>query len=557
MLHKIKIIAPVLSIVIVGGFILHARYISLQPQLLIAPQKNEVSSDAQAGDTEQAVVHAAQKSNSTRGTPPAPPSTIASNIQHNAPKQAAIAQTITEEYVYRPLKVANDPGFGSAWSLSAMRAPAAWDITTGVSTVVAVIDTGFSLNHEDLANSWYENSGETGTTQLGDYCWTGTPINRSTNNCDDDQNGYVDDWRGWNFVMGDNNPMAGRENPAGDGVSHGTETAGLVGAEGDNGIGVATLNWSAKIIPLQALSDDGPGYTSDIAAAIYYAVDSGADVINMSLGGADYDPALKLATDYAYANDVVVVAAAGNCGTGTEDGCAGLGAGFIGYPAKNPHVISVGATDSTNTRASFSSYGPALDVVAPGAGAINTPTWVESDPDVYYTGAIYGTSYASPYVASLASLIKAVRPASTADDITSIILGTAQKVSAMGSNFYVNQYGHGLVDAQQALIVAQNLNSISDAPTLDQAGSSKSEHSFATNSSLASGCTTVVSNTYCSVWMQQAGTGYDRYLPYRLTGTTPSVTSWSWPTNSLSPGSWTLRALQGELSSPAYYLSSK
>lgn len=553
MLRKIIPIGPALALLVVGGLIVVNRYNTLQPQLLITP-------DTPSSPTSEAPYVAATQSSQESRTKESTGNTNPDDTKRTAseaPSQSQIAETITREYTYHPLRTANDPGYSSAWSLTAMNAPTAWDITTGTSAVVAVIDTGFSLNHEDLVDSWYQNTGEVGTTQIGDTCWTGSPSDKSTNNCDDDSNGYVDDWRGWNFVLLDNNPMAGRSNPLGDGVSHGTETAGLVGAGGNNSTGIATLNWSAKIMPLQALSDDGPGYTSDIAAAIYYAVDNGADVINMSLGGADYDPALKIATDYAFEHDVVVVAAAGNCGTGTENGCQGLGAGFIGYPAKNPHVISVGATDSSNLRASFSSYGPALDVVAPGSGAINTPTWVQSDPNIYYTGAVYGTSYAAPYVASLASLIKAVRPSSSADDITSIILGTAQKIPAMNGSFYANQYGHGLIDARQALLVAQNLNTAATAPTLGQAGSSRSERSLTGTSASGSNCTTTQADMFCTVWMQQAGTGYDRYLSYAKTSVGTHMTSWSWPTNTLTAGEWSLKALQGELSSSEYILSSK
>lgn len=471
-------------------------------------------------------------------------------------KQTAIRQTTPQEHVYYPLMSANDPGYASDWAIQAVDAPAAWNISTGNGqTVVAVIDTGFALNHDDLKNNWYNNPGETGVTKLGDRCWTGTPQDKSSNNCDDDNNGYVDDWRGWNFSLGDNNPMAGRTNPSGAGVSHGTETAGLVGAAGNNSIGIATINWNTKIMPLQALSDDGPGYTSDIAAAVYYAVDNGADVISMSLGGSTFDPVLKAATDYAYAHNVVVVAAAGNCGTGTESGCTGLPAGAMLYPALNNHVIAVGATDSNNQRASFSSYGPGLDISAPGSGTINSPTWTPGNATSLYASSLYGTSFAAPQVASLASLIKSIRPNSSVDDINALILATASKPTSMGSTVYSESYGHGIIDAFKALAVAQSLNGNSTTPTLLQTGNAVSEHSYALSDTLSSGCK-VTLNTYCTVWMHDNVTGFDRYLPYTSSGAS-GQSSWSWGAGIIPVGDWDLKAVQGDYKSSDYSLSLK
>lgn len=487
----------------------------------------------------------------TQSAPERPTVTI------TAPKLAAIREEITEEKTYYPLLVPNDPGYTGSWAPQRMNAPAAWDISTGSSdTVVAVLDSGYALNHEDLSSSWYVNPNESGTTTEGDPCWTGAAQDRSTNACDDDANGYVDDWRGWNFSLADNNPLAGRENPNGAAVSHGTHVAGLVGAGGNNATGITTLSWNTKVMPLQVLSDDGPGYTSDVVAAIRYAVDNGADVINMSLGSNEADAPLRAATDYAYANGVVVVAAAGNCGTGTEEGCSGYPAGYIGYPARNPHVISVGATTSSDQRASFSSYGDALDVVAPGSGLIYAPVWTAENGTSLYTSSLYGTSFSSPLVASLAALIKSVRPATSVDDITALIAGTAQKVN-MGSSFYSTQYGHGIVDAHKALIVATALNQTSATPTLYMTGSSRSEHSYALNVTTASGCETETMQSYCTIWFQQAGTSYDRYLPYDLTDATSAYKSWQWQTTLLSERSWQLRAVQGEQLSTPYDVSRK
>lgn len=480
----------------------------------------------------------------------------AHNPATNAPKQDEIRQSVAEEYTYYPLRTANDPGYAANWAVQKVNAPAAWDIATGTGqTVVAVIDTGFGLNHEDLSNNWFTNANESGTTQLGGTCWTGTVQNKTNNGCDDDGNGYVDDWRGWNFSEIDNNPMAGRTNPTGAAVAHGTEVAGLVGAAGNNATGIATINWNTKIMPLQVLSDDGPGYTSDVAAAIYYAVDNGASVINLSLGGADFDPAMKAATDYAYVNDVVVVAASGNCGSGTEPGCQGLPAGSMSYPALNDHVIAVGATTVNDQRASFSSYGPGLDVVAPGSGTIVSPTWTATNDSTLYSGALYGTSYASPQVASLASLIKSIRPNSSVNDITALLLATATKIPVMSGVAYTSQLGHGVVNAGTALTVATSLNATTATPKLLQAGGPISEHRYASTDTLGSGCTTNAA-TYCTVWMRNTYTGYERYLPYQATNA-QGITGWTWSGAVLPSGDWQVRAVQGDVWSAMYSLSNK
>ena len=473
-----------------------------------------------------------------------------------SPKQSSIREVVNKEHVYYPLLTANDPGYASDWAIQKVNAPAAWNISTGNGqTVVAVIDTGFALDHEDLKNNWYMNNGETGLTKEGDSCWTGAAQDKQTNNCDDDGNGYIDDWRGWNFSSGDNNPMAGRVNPNGAAVTHGTETAGLVGATGNNNLGIATINWNTKIMPLQALSDNGPGYTSDIIAAIYYAVDNGANVISMSLGGSEFDQDLVDATNYAYEHNVVVIAAAGNCGTGTEQGCSGLPAGSMSYPALNNHVISVGATTSSDQRASFSSYGADLDVVAPGSGSINSPIWTASNSTSLYASYLNGTSFAAPQVASLASLIKSIRPDSSVDDITALILATATKPSVMNGALYTNEFGHGIINANTALTIASSLNTTSNAPTLLQAGGVNAEHLYSSSDTLGSGCTTSA-NSYCTIWMKDENTGRDRYLPYQKANT-QGITGWTWSGSLIPNNVWQIRAVQGDYRSTAYSLGNK
>ncbi|HTK39908.1 MAG TPA: S8 family serine peptidase [Patescibacteria group bacterium] len=480
------------------------------------------------------------------------PKSTANESTTNAPKQSEIKRGITKERVYRAFLVPNDPYAQSSSVLTQTNVPSAWDISTGSTVVVADIDSGFALNHEDLSAAWYTNAGEQGMTSSSDSCWTGTPEDKSANNCDDDANGYVDDWRGWNFVAVDNNPQAGRGNPTGSGVSHGTETAGLIGAVSNNGIGTASFNWHTKLMPLQALDDNGSGYTSDVVAAIYYAVDNGASVINMSLGSYQSDPYLDQAVQYAYDHNVVVVAAAGNCGTGQEYGCDPANPGAIAFPALDPHVIAVGAVDGSNQRATFSSYGPALDVVAPGSGSIISTMWLESNQTSAYSSTLYGTSFATPIVSSLVSLLRSERPDSSVDDITALVDASAQKVSGLAGRDYNASYGHGLIDSAQSLSVARALQTNSATPVLSQTGSNVSEHSFASNSVLTSGCS-VSTSVYCTVWAQDTH-GYDRYLPYKLS----TDGSWQWYGSVLGNGEWRLRTRSGDsVSAETYFLFAK
>lgn len=472
-----------------------------------------------------------------------------------APKQAAIKQATPVEYEYRALAVSNDPLQQPSWVLNSTRSQAAWDMSTGNGAVVAVIDSGFALEHEDLKNQWYQNSNETGMTANGDVCWTGQPEDKSSNSCDDDSNGYEDDWRGWDFVGVNNSPQAGESNPTGQGVAHGTEVSGLVGATGNNSIGTATVSWNNKIMPLQALSDDGSGYTSSIAAAVYYAVDNGASVINMSLGGDSDDPTLAKAIKYAYDNGVVAVAAAGNCGTGNEAGCDPARPGAMGYPALNPYVIAVGASTSTGARASFSSYGPGLDVSAPGSGTLVSPMWQSTNQTSAYATSLYGTSFASPIVASYIGLLKSIRPATTVDDITALVNATAWKPSGMNGEVYTETQGHGIIDASVGLSVSGGLNAATSVPELAQTGDNTSEHSFKTGSTLSSGCKTTAA-AYCTIWAKNAR-GYDRYLPYVKTSASGQA-GWTWSGSWLGTGDWSLKARSGaSVSSTPYQLFNK
>lgn len=466
-----------------------------------------------------------------------------------SPKQEEINDTVEEEKPYFALNLPNDTYAGNQWSHQQTRTTTAWNNATGQNNevLVAVIDSGFGLDHEDLRDAWHTNTEEQGMTADGERCWTGTPADKARNGCDDDNNGYIDDWRGWDFFNVDNNVQAGLTNPTGHGVSHGTEVAGLTGASTNNGIGIASYHWNTKILPLQALSDDGEGYTSDIVAAIHYAVNEGAKVINLSLGGPSDDPNLIDAINYAYSRGVTVVAAAGNCGTGRENGCDPSKPGEMLYPAKYSHVIAVGASNQNEYRASFSSYGPTLDVMAPGSGTLWSTTWSQANPTNQYATQLYGTSFASPIVSSYIAMLYAEKPTLTPDDAMMIVAATARKTSTMSTSFYTEAYGHGIIDTNFGVTTVNS--QAQTAPELHQIGTYLSAHTITPTTSTSSGCTTDIA-TYCTVMLKNTN-GHDRFLPYQSTNT---QSSWQWSGSSLSNGNWFLYAKSGSLSSDTPYI---
>jgi len=299
-------------------------------------------------------------------------------------------------YIRRISLTPNDTDFDELWGLhntgqgvngisglndADIDAPEAWDTETGSSSIViAVIDTGTDWIHEDLSNNIWSNTGE-----------------NPSNDSDDDNNGYVNDVRGWDFANRDNDPSDDN-----DPYYHGTHVSGTIAAEGNNGIGITGVCWSASIMPLKVLDDSGLGFVIDIIEAISYAIDNGAKIINVSLSGIFYSTSEYNAIKSARDNGVLVVAAAGNSGDGYQlFGWNNDIPGNANYPASYDlnNIISVAATDQNDLLASFSNYGPiSVDVAAPGVNIYSTIAGNAYE----YLG---GTSMAAPHVSGLAALI--------------------------------------------------------------------------------------------------------------------------------------------------------
>lgn len=393
------------------------------------------------------------------------------------------AVTINEKIyplrAYKLLLTPNDPS-ATQWWTTGTKLPQSWDITTGSSdTTIAIIDTGFALAHEEFSNRWYQNAGETGpalfeaTSRLNctdrglavqascnlvdddldgivdnesgtasyqnpsnrNCTAQGKPLTKDCNNIDDDNNGFIDDVTGWDFMNQDRSVQAGQLNPGGSGTMHGTMVAGVAAATGNNGRGIAGVNWGTKILPIQALDDDGYGDTVSVGQSIYYAIGQGVDVISISLGTAYNDTFVQEAIGAATKAGIVVVAASGN------DGCE-----CISYPAKYPEVISVGALTSSNVPASFSSWGADLDILAPGAD-IRTTTWSASNATSSYASGVAGTSFAAPYIAGLMASMKSLQPESNPLQLIGGLGESTVKSANMTAQPLDSRYGFGISSA--------------------------------------------------------------------------------------------------------------
>lgn len=352
--------------------------------------------------------------------------------------------------------VLNDPDYSRQWYLPQINAPEAWEKTTGDGKVIiAVIDTGVDIDHPDLINNIWLNEDE-------------VPGDGS----DNDGNGFIDDIHGWNFV--ENNNDSSPNLSAGfnvDGVKHGTIIAGLINAQGNNGQGIAGVSWKSKIMPLRALNSFGEGTSLTAAKAIDYAVNNGADIINLSFTGKNNNETLYQSIKRAYEKGVTVIAAAGNePGQIKGDNLDEIKV----YPAcYEEEVLGVAATDPLDQKAYFSNFGKScIDLTAPGVGIYSTlyqnPTiifgYFDNQPQFkdYYGGAYDGTSFSSPLVAGAAALIKAIKPNLTNKQIYQVLTANTESTDAVNPNYH-GLLGSGRLNVAKAIEGALTLPVTSDS----------------------------------------------------------------------------------------------
>lgn len=313
-------------------------------------------------------------------------------------KKSNIAKSteyIEPNYIYTAFEVPNDPEYGKQWNLRTINLESAWDETKGSGVTVAVIDTGVTVV-PDLKDTKFVN--------------------------------------GYDFV---NNREV-----ATDDHGHGTHVAGTIAQSTNNGYGVAGIAYEASIMPLKVLSGSGGGTVADIAEAIKFAADNGADVINMSLGGFGDSQVMQEAINYAHQKGVVIIAAAGNSNRNAA-----------AYPARYPQVVGVAALDAVGDKAPYSNFGAGVDISAPGgagdgAGRILQET-INPETGAPIFASFQGTSMAAPHVAGVAALIKA-----TGIQDPQEVLSVLQKSARVAQNDPLNHFGAGHLDAAKAVKLA-------------------------------------------------------------------------------------------------------
>ena len=276
---------------------------------------------------------------------------------------------------------------GNNWGADLIKAPTAWNNGyTGQGITVAVLDTGVDYNHQDLKNNIWSNTKEI-----------------AGNGIDDDGNGYTDDVQGWNFDSSNNNIL--------DNNGHGTHVSGTIAAE-NNGIGVTGIAYNSKIMPVKVLDANGSGSYANIAKGIYYAVDNGANVINLSLGGNSSNDTLKSAIEYASSKNVIVVMAAGNNGDSIPS-----------YPARYAYNsgIAVGAVDQNNNLADFSNRSGSQEITYVTAPGVDVYSTIPNNQYANYNG----TSMAAPHIAGVVALMLSANPNLTESQVRQIITSTS------------------------------------------------------------------------------------------------------------------------------------
>jgi serine protease len=365
-------------------------------------------------------------------------------------RRRADVQTADPNYLRHPFLVPNDEAFPRQWHYPMINLPQAWDVTTGSSNVVvAVVDSGVLLNHPDLAGQLLP---------------------------------------GFDFIS---NPQSARD---GDGIDpnpddagdldgngtrtvssfHGTHVAGTVAARSNNRIGVAGVSWTSKILPIRVLgAADSLDTSMDILQGVRFAAglpnDSGtlptqrADIINLSLGGISFSQTEQNVYTMVRNAGVIVIAAAGNHGQKACPTC-------LLYPASYDGVISVSAVDINKNRAPYSTFGTRVDVAAPGGdkrvdlngdghddGVMSTLGLGPGGNNVEFVYDTYeGTSMASPHMAGVAALMKAVNPSLTPQDLDTLLSGgfITEDLGVPGRD---DKFGYGLIDASKAIQAAQSL----------------------------------------------------------------------------------------------------
>ncbi|MEO6694603.1 MAG: S8 family serine peptidase [Ignavibacteria bacterium] len=340
--------------------------------------------------------------------------------------------------------IPNDPYYSTQYYLSKIGMENVWDITMGDSNVViGVIDTGIDFLHPDLQNSFKINTGE-----FGD--------GKQSNGIDDDVNGFIDDWRGWDFT---DEPFSGDprrgdyltpdNDPTDDNKqSHGTAVTGIINASFNNNTGISSIAPKCKVLVMRAFDAEGFGEEDDVANAILYGISNGVRIFNFSFGDYVFSNLLRDVIRFAYTKNALIVCSAGNDGSDR-----------LHYPSAYDEVISVAASDDLDSKASFSSFGETVDIYAPGFQ--NLTTVRSGKGNSLYNGdydKLNGTSFAAPIVAGVAALLLSRNPQLTNEELRGILVSTTTLMSNQSS--WDHLHSSGRINALDAI---QNFNNPSVA----------------------------------------------------------------------------------------------
>jgi gliding motility-associated-like protein len=333
-------------------------------------------------------------------------------------------------YIYRSNYIPNDPLFANQPYLSIVKAPEAWDlIRNSSSVIIGIVDTGSDMDHPDLAANFYIN--------------TADPVD----GIDNDNDGYTDNYKGWDLVglSGTNRVPDNDPSVTSDTTMHGVHVSGLASAVSNNGIGIASIAFNAKMLIIKAGADNDASSIYAGYEGIKYAADHGAKIINCSWGGYNISSFGQDIVNYALSKDCLLISSAGNDNTSA-----------LSYPASYTGVISVASVDNLDRRSSFSNHGARISISAPGSNILST---------LYNNtyGIFSGTSMAAPIVASAAALLKAYYPSYTMAQIGSLLVNSADDISAKNPD-YAGKLGSGRLNIFKAL--AQDLTQIITFPPI-------------------------------------------------------------------------------------------